>query len=97
MNIDNIITFIVAYIPVVVACFGEVVAFLATIKQYKLLTGKYTELMASVKDRSELNALVEEIKAQSAAVMHENAELKRQIAELISKIDKVKTITTKEG
>lgn len=96
MQMDQIITTIVANIPVVVAVFGEVIVFAKTISQYKSLSAKYNSLIAEVKDRTAMNALVEEMKAENAVIRHENAELKKTLREVLEKLDKVKLITEKE-
>ena len=94
---------IVAYIPMFVACFGEIMAFVSTMKQYKAIIAQFNALIAEVKSKTDQDKFIEELKrinaeqnAQIANVMHENAELKRQFAELVQKIDKVKTVSVKE-
>lgn len=96
MTFDNIIPFIMGYIPLIVAVFGEIAAFVVTMKKYKDHTLEFKALVEVVKDQSKYEAYIEEIKAQYIVVMHENAELKRQLAEAIAKMDKVKIVTPKE-
>ena len=102
-NLNDIVPMIVAYIPMMVACFGEIMAFVSTMKQYKAIIAQFNALIADVKSKTDQDEFIEELKrineeqkAQIANVLHENAELKKQFAELIYKIDKVKTISTKE-
>lgn len=102
-NLNDIVPMIVAYIPMMVACFGEIMAFVSTMKQYKAIIAQFNALIADVKSKTDQDEFIEELKrineeqqAQIANVLHENAELKKYMAELIYKIDKVKTISTKE-
>ena len=94
---------IVAYIPMMVACFGEIMAFISTMKQYKAIIAQFNALIADVKSKTDQDEFIEELKrineeqnAKMVSLMHEHIELKKQFAEFIQKIDKVKTITTKE-
>lgn len=96
MTFDNIIPFILGYIPMIVAVFGEIAAFVVTMKKYKQHALEFKALVEVVKDQSKYEACMEELKAQYIVVMHENAELKRQLAEAIAKMDKVKIVTPKE-
>lgn len=102
-NLNDIVPMIVAYIPMMVACFGEIMAFISTMKQYKAIIAQFNALIADVKSKTDQDEFIEELKrineeqrAQIVNVLHENAELKKQLTELIQKIDKVKTISTKE-
>lgn len=92
LELNNIITIIISYLPVIVAVMGEVLAFVATIKKYNSITANFSKIRDEIKDKTEMN----ELKEQIVNVLHENAELKKQLAELIQKIDKVKTVSTKE-
>ena len=92
LELNNIMTIIISYLPVCVAVMGEVLAFVATMKKYNGITASFSKIRDEIKDKTELN----DIKEQIVNVLHENAELKRQLAELIQKIDKVKTVSTKE-
>ena len=94
---------IVAYIPMMVACFGEIMAFVSTMKQYKAIIAQFNALIADVKSKTDQDEFIEELKrinaekdAQIVNLLHENAEVKKQFAEFIQKVDKVKTITIKE-
>ena len=86
LELNNIITIIISYLPVIVAVIGEVLAFVATMKKYNSITASFSKIRDEIKDKTE----------QIVNVLHENAELKKQLAELIQKIDKVKTVSTKE-
>lgn len=86
-----------------VACFGEITAFISTMKQYKAIIAQFNALIADVKSKTDQDEFIEELKrineeqkAQLVNVLHENAELKKYMAEFIQKIDKVKTVTIKE-
>lgn len=92
LELNNIITIIISYLPVIVAVMGEVLAFIATMKKYNSITASFSKIRDEIKDKTEMN----ELKEQIVNVLHENAELKKQLAELIQKIDKVKTVSTKE-
>lgn len=102
-NLNDILPMIVAYIPMMVACFGEITAFISTMKQYKAIIAQFNALIADVKSKTDQDEFIEELKrineeqkAQLVNVLHENAELKKYMAEFIQKIDKVKTVTIKE-
>ena len=91
-ELNNITSIIIMYLPVIIAVVGEVLAFANNMKKYNDITGSFSKIRDEIKDKTELN----DVKEQIVNVLHENAELKRQLAELIQKIDKVKTVSTKE-
>lgn len=80
---------IVAILPSVAAVFSIFFAVIKCIKDNKTLVQPiidgYKELKKEVEDKTELS----EVKAQMEAIMVENRQLKKEIADLISAIKKV--------
>lgn len=76
--IDQIVAYVVAILPSVIAVVSMVCMVMKVIKQF-------ADLRKEVKESKEM----EEIKNQLQVVVQENYELKQQIKTLVNKIDKI--------
>ena len=78
MNVNTIVEYIIAILPSVIAVLSTVGLIWKTIKQF-----------AKLKTDVENMTAMEDIRNQLREVLQENASLKKQINETLTKIDKV--------
>lgn len=78
MDTNIIVSYIMAWMPSIVAICGTIVSVVKIVKDFN-------NLRAEVKDKTEMN----DIKNQIQVIIQENYNLKKQIKELIKQISKV--------
>lgn len=78
MDVNTIVQYVISILPSVIAVLSTVGLIWKTIKQFKKLK----------EDVSSMTAM-EEIRAELKEVLQENAKLKKQLNETLTKIDKV--------
>lgn len=99
MEFEYIMDYIIQFLPIVLAIFGEILVVVSSIAKITSHLNKANKTIESAQEevnKLQENAEYRKLKNQMQVVLEDNATLKKQIAVLMEKLTTVRVVSVKE-